>query len=354
MKSSLSVLSAVSLIALSACGGGGGGSATIPTAPGQSQDGAAPKVAFPSHYVITDLGANAIPAAVNASGAVAGTINNRAFLSAGGATIIFGTLNGASDSGATDLNDNGIAVGTSGGHAAAFKPDGSIIDLGIVANNVFAFDLSINNSNQIVGLSAVSGVAGCGGNLTSFSFTAPPANIGPTALSVKINNGGIIAAAIYNQSGPACEGTIGPALFPSGTGLTVPSIFTLDSQAGAIVSDINDAGLVLGSSPTTSNETGTFVLQAGTNGTAILPIPGQNSIVGAGINSQGWVVGGFNAPSHAFAYANGKIVDLNSLLPASCAAWTLTDATDINDTGDIVGVGTLNGVAHGFLLTPQP
>lgn len=352
MRPSLQLLSVVSLIALSACGGGGGGNAVMPAAPGQSQNGAAPKVSFPAHYAITDLGANAIPSAVNASGAVAGTVNNRAFLSAGGATIIFGTLNGASDSEATDLNDSGIAVGTSGGHGAAFEPGGTIVDLGIVANNVFAFDLSINNSNQIVGLSAISGVAGCGGDLTSFSLNGAPANIGPTALSVKINNSGTIAAAIYDQTGQACEGTITPALFPGGTSLTVPSVFTLNSQAGAIVSDINDAGMVLGSSPTTSNQTGTFVLQSGTSGTAILPAPGQGSIVGAGVNSQGWIVGGFNAPSHAFAYVNGTIVDLNSLLPAGCAAWTLTDATDINDSGDIVGVGTLNGVSHGFLLTP--
>lgn len=351
MRASLLAVSTVSLILASACSGGGGTPA-MPAAPGSSQSGTGLSTAFPTHYAITDLGTNAIPAAINASGAVAGTVNNRAFLTFGGATIVFGTLNGAADSAATDLNDGGIAVGTSGGHGAAFEPDGSIVDLGIVTNNVFAFDLSINNSNQIVGLSAVSGVAGCGGSLTSFSLHGPPANFGPAALSVKINNSGTVAAAIYEQTGQACEGTIAPALFPGGAALTVPSVFTLNSQAGAIVTDINDAGIVIGSSPTTSNSTGTFVLKTGTSGSALLPAAGQNSIVGSGINTQGWIVGSFNAPPRAFAYVNGRAIDLNSLLPAGCT-WTLTGATDINDTGDIVGVGTLNGVTHGFLLTPQ-
>jgi probable HAF family extracellular repeat protein len=34
--------------------------------------------------------------------------------------------------------------------------------------------------------------------------------------------------------------------------------------------------------------------------------------------------------------------------------WVLTEATDINEVGQIVGSGYLNGEAHGFLLTPCP
>jgi hypothetical protein len=47
------------------------------------------------------------------------------------------------------------------------------------------------------------------------------------------------------------------------------------------------------------------------------------------------------------------MVDLNGLIdPAS--GWTLAAARDINDSGWIVGTGTLNGQARAFLLTPVP
>jgi hypothetical protein len=39
------------------------------------------------------------------------------------------------------------------------------------------------------------------------------------------------------------------------------------------------------------------------------------------------------------------------LLPAN-SGWTLYDAFDINDLGQIVGAGTHNGITRGFVLTP--
>jgi probable HAF family extracellular repeat protein len=53
---------------------------------------------------------------------------------------------------------------------------------------------------------------------------------------------------------------------------------------------------------------------------------------------------------HAFLWENGAMTDLNTLLPAG-SGWILTAATAINDNGDIVGTGLLNGQVHGFLLT---
>jgi probable HAF family extracellular repeat protein len=42
------------------------------------------------------------------------------------------------------------------------------------------------------------------------------------------------------------------------------------------------------------------------------------------------------------------MVDLNDW---ATDGWVLTSAAAINDNGDIVGTGYLNGVPHGFLLT---
>jgi Tricorn protease C1 domain len=44
--------------------------------------------------------------------------------------------------------------------------------------------------------------------------------------------------------------------------------------------------------------------------------------------------------------------DLNTLIRGN-SGWLLNSATDINVWGQIVGMGTLNGQPHGFLLTPR-
>ena len=81
---------------------------------------------------------------------------------------------------------------------------------------------------------------------------------------------------------------------------------------------------------------------------------------GMGINANGQVVGWYATPAgagHAFLYTNGHAFDLNKLISATEAKiYTLTDATGINDSGQIVANGYLNGVANiprALLLTPR-
>jgi hypothetical protein len=49
----------------------------------------------------------------------------------------------------------------------------------------------------------------------------------------------------------------------------------------------------------------------------------------------------------------GAISDLNDLVPDD-SGWTITRATAINDLGQIVGYGMIDGNEHAFLLTPVP
>jgi probable HAF family extracellular repeat protein len=76
-----------------------------------------------------------------------------------------------------------------------------------------------------------------------------------------------------------------------------------------------------------------------------------------GINSYGAAVGwadDVNGVRLAFLWKNGVMIDLNTLLPAN-SGWRLFQATAINDSGQIVGYGTLNGgtaYPHAFLMTP--
>jgi probable HAF family extracellular repeat protein len=76
---------------------------------------------------------------------------------------------------------------------------------------------------------------------------------------------------------------------------------------------------------------------------------------GYGINNIGQVVGGSSISGcsycwAAFLYSDGKMIDLNTLLPPS-SGWTLTNAQKINDSGQIIGQGTINGQRHSFLMT---
>ena len=54
--------------------------------------------------------------------------------------------------------------------------------------------------------------------------------------------------------------------------------------------------------------------------------------------------------ARAVLWQNGKILDLNTLLPAG-SGWVLQFATGINDAGQIVGFGTDNGAYTSFELT---
>lgn len=82
----------------------------------------------------------------------------------------------------------------------------------------------------------------------------------------------------------------------------------------------------------------------------------------AAINDYGWVVGNAgNSPSDAylpaFVYNGTAMFDLNNLLDASGAGWTVLNATDINDAGWIAATARLNGSLGGIsyvLLTPVP
>lgn len=72
------------------------------------------------------------------------------------------------------------------------------------------------------------------------------------------------------------------------------------------------------------------------------------------INDAGTVVGysqTSNEIAHAFVYKNNTLYDLNTLLPAH-SGWELNSAIDINDNGQIVGIGQFNAQFRGFLLTP--
>jgi len=82
--------------------------------------------------------------------------------------------------------------------------------------------------------------------------------------------------------------------------------------------------------------------------------PGGTQSFAYGIDERGRVVGASDAkdsPLRAFIYSNGVMLDLNELIPAN-TGWFLTEARGINEHGQIVGYGFINGQKRAFLLTP--
>ena len=115
--------------------------------------------------------------------------------------------------------------------------------------------------------------------------------------------------------------------------------------------DINNLNQIVGYFYDTDSTVAGFIWED--NDYTILP---TKSVANA-INDSGVVVGGYRPinfpPAHAFVYdhVNG-FRDLNDLIPVG-TGWELQDASDINELGQIVGSGTLNGVSQSYILTPN-
>jgi probable HAF family extracellular repeat protein len=72
------------------------------------------------------------------------------------------------------------------------------------------------------------------------------------------------------------------------------------------------------------------------------------------INNAGQVVGNSyigKSLKYPVLWDNNSIKDLNNLIPPK-SGWVLMGVSDINDKGQIVGYGKINGRFHAFLLTP--
>jgi probable HAF family extracellular repeat protein len=105
---------------------------------------------------------------------------------------------------------------------------------------------------------------------------------------------------------------------------------------------INEATQVVGESPTTQGRVHAFLWEAGTM--RDLGTLGGNASAAYDVNAQGQVVGGSRTPTsppgnagHAFLWHDGRIYDLNDLVPGLPSDVTLELARGIADDGTIVG-----------------
>lgn len=304
-----------------------------------------------SAYTITDLGASVIPYAINESGQVAGdnqqSGTNSAFLYSGG---VVNNFLGSIYSGAYGLNNLGHVVGyydpgNSDGFPSPFVYDGTTTT-NLVPGILNAGEAcGINASGQIAGgidFDFAAGFSPFVYNSAGHSMEIVPGiEAGDTNAFAINDNGQFIVQYVDNTGGTHFNAR----LYDDLTSFTEIPRFPGAPDSGDLRAfAINNQGHVTGVSQI-ALVNGTPIFTAFLfDGTNLIDLGAGG---GQGINDLDQVVGGSSL------FAGGAVIDLNTLLDPT-SGWAIGSTFDINNRGQIVGVGTLNGVEHGFIMTPVP
>ena len=143
---------------------------------------------------------------------------------------------------------------------------------------------------------------------------------------------------------------------PYGDVQSKADVIFLPSAFGGYATAINENNLIVGTSASDSTS-GTYAAAYVYDGVVVEyldPLPGGLHSGAADIDDFDRVVGYSESSSGNRAVmwdgATGSIQDLNEFLVAG-SCWVLSSAVAINNAGDIVGLGLLNGQPHGFLLS---
>jgi len=313
---------------------------------------------------------------INDNGLIVGVSGGHACLfdSTGGANTDLGTL-GGSQSCAYSINNNGKIVGAAentGQHACLFDPSGAgnnkdLGDLGPIGSMGSACAYSINNNDHIVGwASNGSGFQrAClfdntgNGNNKDLGTLWAPYQFGAIAYSINNNDQVVGLAQGISVDSRACFFSPSPGLNTDlgALGGTQSCAWSINDN-GKIVGDAS-IGLSSGVrhacffGPLQANtDLGTI---AGYDYSCALSINDNDQIVGYAVPP----VGGFPPqflPPHAclFDPSGGGATDLNTLIDP-LSGWTLNRASCINNNGWIVGYGiNPDGYTHAYLLTPEP
>ena len=251
-------------------------------------------------------------------------------------------------SSAADINDFGeftgiyIAMKNGGFRPFIFSQD-KIIHLDYVGANA----TSINN------LSVVAGYASIGPNHETRAFIYRQ---GEMKILGTLGGNFSIANAINNKSQVVGQSPVNGINYVQAFIYDEGRMFNLGTLGGlrSFANSINDRSHIVGSSETSTGHTHAFLFAE--NRMLDLGTLGGNFSEAKGINNRGHIVGTSDTAdgtAHAFLYINGKMIDLNDIADVQHTGWVLACANAINNSGQIVGYGVINGATHAFLLSPE-
>lgn len=338
-------------------------------------------------YNVTDIGvlsAGTLSQAtgINNAGQVvgvsytSGTNGPRAILYANGMLTDLGVFaSGGTTSYAAAVNDSGTIVGiasTTVAHGfSTTTATGGLIDLGTLASGVQSDARGVASNGVIVGQVTLNGVGEgrafyyTGGVMTNLGDPATSGGLTSNANGVNVVGGNTVIVGYTDHVVGLGEGSytvINAFTYTIGGGGLV-NIGSLGNNVVATISKANaisSTGIVVGESSIDSLNyiQHAFSYTLGGVMTDLGTLGGDSSSARA-VNSAGLIVGDAelfpdNSSHHAFSFVSGgTMVDLNTLIPGN-SGWTLISATGVNDLGQIVGYGSINGEVHGFVLTSVP
>ena len=336
-------------------------------------------------YTVKDLGTlggtGSAPNSINSSGIVVGNSaiadgNARSrptrFSGTGSGNLDLGTLGGSGGL-ATAINNSGTIVGQSNiagdnvANATRFNPTGSANkDLGTLGGTGSQAN-AINSKGVIVGYAYQVRPAGAINvirHATRFSGTGSGNKDlgtlgGYNSTAFDINDSGVIVGEA-TRIGPLNFDGESHAVRFSGTGSGNKDLGTLGGSTSRAIA-INATGTIVGYASTSSGAShATRFREPGIGNTDLGTLGGSGSEA-SDINDSGVIVGYSTLKGdtvfHAFVHRDGKMIDLNTLIPANSGV-ILVGAAAINQSGQIAATGLIraSGEFHAVRLdlVPEP
>jgi probable HAF family extracellular repeat protein len=293
---------------------------------------------------------------------------DQAFLWSRGSIADLGTFGGP-ESGSHAINDRGQVVGTADAvdeseHAFLWNK-GNILDLQTLGGlgGPTSEANHINAPGVVVGFAATStpdptlttgpfeshAFSWAGGGMQDMGTLG-----GPNSIAIANNASGLIVGWSQVDSNIGIFGIpdLHAAMWTNGTITPLPGL----GGPITLAIDVNNEGVAVGQSFLAGGFPFHAVVWKNGSLSDIDPGPAVDvASLANGINNQGEVVGmalSNNFVPLAAVWQNRVMTDLNTLIPSD-SGWYLMTATGVNDMGQIVGNGFLNGSLHAFLLTPS-
>lgn len=254
------------------------------------------------------------------------------------------------------VSNRGVVVGESDNNRPrAFHWErGELSDVGTLPGGTTAVAHDVNNADRVVGAAS--------NGSTTRPFMAErgtaPVDLGTLAgtstssgRAWAVNDRGDVAGVSRNEDDTASQAT----LWPKGQPGSAVNLGSMDGTRFSQAYAINNRRWAVGESTVASGD-GHAVVWRGAEPPTDLGTLGFRHSRANDINEIGLIVGhvssfrGFSTiDGRAVLWHDGDPVDLNDLLPEG-STWVLHSAEGVNDRGEIVGFGRLDGQLRSFLL----